>query len=138
MLIFEITEEKIVFSHYSAIISTVQLYIYLLVPFLLFRKAMHCISSKQGFEPAGWDFYVDFATNCAIFIKPLNFSKAQTHHFWKTYKSRYLKGCLLRKIEGLLMSTVELLPRYLSLLPGTFLSPCSCGICCPRGRPDPS
>lgn len=101
MLIFEITEKKIVFSHYSAIISAVQLYIYLLVPFLLFRKAMYCISSKQGFEPADWDLNVDFATYCAIVVKPLNVSKAQAHHFWNTYKSSYLKGFLLQNNRGL-------------------------------------
>lgn len=48
MLIFKIARKKI-FCHYSAIISVVQLYICLLVPFLLFGKPMNCISKKQGF-----------------------------------------------------------------------------------------
>lgn len=79
---FKVTGKKMIFSHllcYHFCYSTFRLS----VPFLLFGKAMHSISKKQGvLEPVDRDSKASLATYCVISVQPLNLSikEAQTHH----------------------------------------------------------
>lgn len=119
VLIFKITEREIIFCHYP-IISVVQLYICLPVPFLLFGKAMSCISKKQGFG--------NQQTGIWMLVLQLMVPSLSSHFTSRRHRLTIAKtgrraptsktSLLNKRTQGLAVSTLEL------VLSGTFLSPC--------------
>lgn len=137
MLTFKIARKKI-FCHYSAIISVVQLYICLLVPFLLFGKPMNCISKKQGFWNQQTGIWMLVLSRlCPLCQATSLLGDAGSPRLEQEEKHLPQRLFLLQN-TGLSREHLGTVYPVPLLLPRIFLSLCSYRVCCPRSRSGPS
>lgn len=137
MLIFKIARKK-TFCHYSAIISVVQLYICLLVPFLLFGKPMNCISKKQVFWNQQTGIWMVVSSWTVPSLSSHFTSRRRRLTMAGTGRKAPTSKTFLQRNTGLSSEHLGTVYPVPLLLRGIFLSLCSYRVCCPRSRSGPS